>query len=228
MSQAAFTYETLPPLEELFAPKTYTMDGGYELKYRIYVPDDGGAGAPYPVVLFLHGAGSISTDNKTQLNSCVTNMLACSEGRIQKCIVIAPQCPTGSKWVNVTTWNNCSYSTDELPESTELRAVMELVEQVRRTYVTDESRYYITGNSMGGFATWDVITRHPEIFAAAIPICGGGDYRRAELIRDMPIWTFHGLLDPTVPPAGTIKMVQTLQEKGAPNLRYTEFPDRHA
>ena len=221
-----YTPETLPDLTEIFAPEVYVTESGYALQYRIYVPQDEGENAPYPVVLFLHGAGSVATDNKRQLDGCLRDIMARCDGRMQKCIVIAPQCPLGSKWVNVKTWNNCSYSTEEIPESEELAAVMAVVEQVRATYPTDESRYYVTGNSMGGFATWDAITRHPDVFAAAVPICGGGDYRKAERIRHMPIWTSHGLLDPTVPPAGTIKMVQTLRELGAPHLRYTEFADR--
>ena len=212
-------------LTTIMQAKTHVTADGYRLNYRIYVPENYSAENKYPVLLFMHGAGSIGDDNKAQLNAGLPEAFNMSTCGIYDCIVIAPQCPTGNKWVDVSTWNDCSYSTDLIPETDELKAVMDLLGTIKKTYSTDERRYYVTGLSMGGFATWDLITRHPDVFAAAVPVCGGADYRKAELIKDMPIWTFHGLKDPTVPYTGTKKMVDELTALGAPNLKYTEFPE---
>lgn len=220
------TAAAAPDLTKLFAAKTHVTSDGYRLNYRIYVPDSYTAEKQYPVLLFMHGAMYIGDDNTAQLGTGVTEGFAMTSCGIYDCIVIAPQCPTGNKWVDVATWNDCSYSTDAIPESDELKAVMDLLGTIKKTYSTDERRYYVTGLSMGGFATWDLITRHPDVFAAAVPVCGGADYRKAELIRDMPIWTFHGLKDPTVPCTGTQKMVAELKALDAPNLKFTEFPDK--
>ena len=61
-------------------------------------------------------------------------------------------------------------------------------------------RFALTGLSMGGYGTWDLIARFPDRFAAAVPICGGGDPKTASQIKHIPIWAFHGALDSVVPP----------------------------
>ena len=63
----------------------------------------------------------------------------------------------------------------------------------------NKHRVYVTGLSMGGFGTWDLIERRPSFFAAAIPICARGDLAQAAKLKDLPIWAFHGDADPIVP-----------------------------
>lgn len=217
-----------PDLTQIMQAKTHTTSDGYELKYRIYVPDDYSPDKKYPLVLFFHGAGEKGNDNATQLKTGITTIFSFSNSEIYQSIVIAPQCPLltpdTAKWVDVPNWvDGCSYSTDLIPESKPMKAVVDLLGAVRESYSTDVNRWYVTGLSMGGFATWDIITRHPELWAAAAPVCGGADYRKAELIKDLPIWTFHGLQDPTVPYQGTEKMVNRLKEIGSTSIKYTEI-----
>ena len=217
-------------VEEIFEKKVHVTESGYTLNYRLYLPDDYSADKEYPVVLFFHGAGEKGNDNTTQLRLGVTNMFTYSYGKMEQSIVIAPQCPLlnpdTAKWVNVPNWvDGCSYSTDAIAESEHMKAVVDLLDDIRADYSTDESRWYVTGLSMGGFATWDIIIRHPEMWAAAAPLCGGADYRKAEVIKDLPIWTFHGTADPTVPYQGTVKMVNTLKELGSTTIKYTEMKD---
>ncbi|MDD4496475.1 MAG: prolyl oligopeptidase family serine peptidase, partial [Eubacteriales bacterium] len=92
-----------------------------------------------------------------------------------------------------------------------------------KEYSIDKSRIYVTGLSLGGFGTWDIISRHPELFAAAIPVCGGGDPSYAEVLVDMPIWTFHGSADSIVPVEGTREMVEALKAAGSELIKYTEY-----
>jgi predicted peptidase len=87
----------------------------------------------------------------------------------------------------------------------------------------DTNRIYITGLSMGGFGTYDAIERYPNLFAAAVPVCGGGDVSKAPLIAKLPIWIFHGAEDPAVNPSFSITMVEALVKAGA-HPGFTQYP----
>lgn len=212
-----------PDMTELFEGKQFTAENGYVLNYSIYVPADYDAAKKYPVVLFMHGAGERGNDLKTHLTQGIIEPFKNTESPIYGCIVVAPQCPADKKWVNVAKWTDCIYSTDAIAETEEIKAVLELVGSLKDTYSTDTNRYYCTGLSMGGYATWDMNVRHPEIFAAAMPLCGGADMSKAAAVKEIPIWTFHGLQDTTVPPTGTKTMVNRIQAAGGTKITYTTF-----
>jgi predicted peptidase len=88
----------------------------------------------------------------------------------------------------------------------------------------DLKRIYVTGISMGGYGTWDLISRRPDVFAAALPICGGGDVAQAAKIAKIPLWTFHGSADGAVPVCRSRNMVSALWANGS-NAHYREYPD---
>ena len=79
------------------------------------------------------------------------------------------------------------------------------------------------GLSKGGYGTWDAICRYPGRFAAAAPVCGGGDPAKANLITNTPVWTFHGDADSVVSVDLTRAMVQAIKDAGG-EPRYTEYP----
>jgi len=214
-----------PKMTDLFSVKWFRSSNGYSMYYRLYLPEDYSEDKDYPVILFLHGAGERGTDNVSQLKLGIIEPFRNTEHPIYDCIVVAPQCPKGSKWVNVEAWTDVNYSTDSIAESFELASVYELMTKLGDTYSTDKDRYYVTGLSMGGFATWDIIVRHPDMFAAAAPVCGGADSRKADIIKDIPIRTYHGLLDSTVPYLGTATMAQKLRDAGARDFEYITYPN---
>ena len=195
------------------------------MPYRIYVPADYTREKTYPLILFLHGAGERGNDNVSQLKHAVKQMFARRSSPVYQCIVVAPQCPANEKWVNVTQWTDGFYSTDEIEESDNLKMVLGILEEIKRKYSIDCDRVYTTGLSMGGYGSWDLITRHSELFAAAIPVCGGCDVSKAERLKNFPIHTFHGLQDPTVPPNATEAMVNALQDLGSRKIIYTPYPE---
>ncbi|MDD4493314.1 MAG: prolyl oligopeptidase family serine peptidase, partial [Eubacteriales bacterium] len=204
--------------------KRFTSSGT-KLPYRMYVPEDYDEAQEYPLVVFFHGAGERGNDNRFQViypYSIVSRLLTEENRKNYKCIIIAPQCATGFQWVD-TPWSKGSYSINEVPESEFMKATMALIESVKREYSIADDRVYATGISMGGFGTWDIISRHEELFAAAVPICGSGDPFYAEVLKDMPIWTFHGSADTSVPVEGTREMVEALIAAGSDSIRYTEY-----
>ena len=77
---------------------------------------------------------------------------------------------------------------------------------------------------MGGFGTWEALSRRPEMFAAAIPVCGGGDVRQAPKLKDIPIRVFHGSADGVVMVKRSRDMVAAIRAAGGTKISYTEYP----
>jgi len=193
---------------DMMQAEVYKDAGGAVLPYRLYVPGNySAAEVKYPLVLYLHGSGERGKDNRAQTkkNSVMQTLLAPESIAAYPCIVLAPQCPKDRGW--------------------DVEVLMGLLEHAEAAWPVDPARVYITGLSMGGYATWHLLAAYPDYFAAAVPICGGGDPETAALFKDVPIWVFHGAKDDVVPPEASREMVQALEAAGAADLRYTEYPE---
>lgn len=105
-----------------------------------------------------------------------------------------------------------TYSMDTLAVGMELITALNLLDSVLNTYSIDKNRQYITGLSMGGYGTWDSISRYPDRFAAAVPMSGAGDPDKASLFASLPIWVFHNTNDRIVPVSGSRDMVRAMQQ----------------
>ena len=209
----------------LTVPRAYTNEAGEVLLYRCgrskLRPSRGEGEKPMPLVLFLHGAGERGGDNAAQLKHGVGPILDFFAERNEPACLLAPQCPEGRKWVEVD-WAAASHAMP--PEaSVSMRLALALVEKTIRTRNIDPSRVYVTGLSMGGFGTWDAICRRPDLFAAAMPICGGGDPHQTWRFRTMPVYAVHGGADTVVPTARSREMVTALWSVGG-CVSYTEYP----
>jgi len=207
-----------------FEARTLQGTKGVTLPYRLFKVKNPVAGSKYPLILFLHGAGERGTNNTSQLmaNAGATVWATDAQQAKHPAYVIAPQCPADKQWVN-TPWGDGSYSTTTVAVSDELTTALEIADAVATEFATDPARQYITGLSMGGYGTWDAIARNPDRFAAALPICGSADLSKADLLKQLPLWTFHGDADTTVPPKGTRDMVAALKAVGS-TVKYTEYP----
>lgn len=174
----------------------------------------------YPLILFLHGAGERGNDNDKQIIHIRELFLDSGNRKNYNTFVIAPQCPNEKKWVAID-W---SLKKNDMPDepSEPMRFTMVLIDSLIAFYPIDTNRIYITGLSMGGFGTWDAIARYPNKFAAATPICGGGDEKTAKTIKDIPIWAFHGSADPVVPPDRSRNMINAIRADGGKPI-YTEY-----
>ena len=212
-----------------FSTIVFAADFGYEnfkvdqlgtLPYRILLPKNFDAQkGDYPLLIFLHGAGERGTDNEAQLTHG-KKFFADAANRYG-CIVVAPQCPNKKLWAGHYWTDEDLTLTDE--PSVPMQLLDRLIDSLVQRNLADEDRIYIMGLSMGGFGTWDAIQRWPNRFAAAMPICGGGDVARAESIAKVPIWNFHGAVDSVVPVDRSRKMVEALKKAGS-KVRYSEYP----
>jgi len=174
----------------------------------------------YPLVIFLHGSGERGNDNEAQLKWAVKNFTKDEIMHTYKPIVIAPQCPKNMRWAN---YSDSNFSLKKKP-SLPMQLLLELIQESINTMPIDPNRIYITGLSIGGFGTFDALSRNPDLFAAAVPVCGGGDVSKAKYFSDVPIWIFHGILDDVVLPEMSINMLKALRKSGA-QPGFTLYPN---
>jgi predicted peptidase len=219
----------MPPMMTLLTLALLLQDGEAKdfkgLKYRLFKPEavDGkpfdAAQGKLPLVLFLHGAGERGDDNQAQTKHGVKAFL----GRMSKNphVLVAPQCPKSQKWNDVD-WHAATHATPERP-SEPMGKVMELLDVLLKELPVDPKRVYVTGLSMGGYGTWDLLVRRPELFAAGAPVCGGGDEAKAGGIAKIPQWIFHGDKDGVVKPIRSRNMVEALKKAGG-DPKYSEYP----
>lgn len=196
-------------------------DAGKTLPYQLMKPEKIDPAKKYPLVVFLHGAGERGTDNAAQLVHGVPQFASKENREKYPCFLIAPQCPVSAKWAEVDWSANSHTMPKEVSEPGRLTLL--LIETLLKEQPIDPKRIYITGLSMGGYGTWDLIVRKPNLFAAAAPVCGGADEATAEKIKHIPIWCFHGGKDGVVKPERSRNMIAALEKAGA-KPKYTEYP----
>jgi predicted peptidase len=207
--------------QDSYEAKTYVNAEGQKLPYRLLKPEKIEPGKRYPLVLFLHGLGERGTENVRQLLWGAGEFAKAANRREYPCFVVAPQCPPTGLWVRHELKNLQSpqFALSEKP-SEPMALVLELLDKLVATDLpVDKNRIYVTGLSMGGFGTWDLIARRPNFFAAAIPICARADPVQAAKFKNLPIWAFHGDADPIVPVRHTKEMIEAIRKAGgAPKI----------
>jgi predicted peptidase len=207
--------------EELMKPCVYTNALGETFPYRLSAPQFPEAGKRYPLILFLHGSGECGSDNRRQVTVGLPTLLATLIKRPEPVIVLAPQCQHGNAWVKRLAMQP-DYAASKEPAAA-MEVALELCRHLVAERQADSNRLYVTGLSLGGFGAWDAIQREPALFAAAVPICGGGDLRRIQEIKRLPVWVFHGREDKNVPVGCSLRMVEALKLAGSRKVRYTEY-----
>ncbi len=180
---------------KLFESKLHS---GEYLKYVCHKPDVQGK---LPLVINLHGAGGRGDDLSLLEGSVALKNAVNFVG--DKAMIVAPQCHK-KYWFDL------------------FEILTEFIDELRHSDDIDIDRVYITGGSMGGYTTWQICLSHPDWFAAAVPVCGGGMYWAAAGLKNLPIWATHGALDPVVLPEETIHMVKAINQKGG-NAKITIF-----
>lgn len=203
-----------------FEAHTYRNGKGESMPYRLFRPEKIGADAKIPLILYLHGAGGLGADNEKNYkggNLLGTHLWALPETQArQAAFVVAPQTDSG--------WSPRRDTAEDADGITKgARLALEIVEKLRAELPVDPKRIYVMGNSMGGAGTWYVIAKRPELFAAAVPMCGGGDPATAPRFRSVPVWNFHGNADKTVPVERSREMVEAAKKAGG-TVHYTEYP----
>ncbi len=173
------------------------------LKYVVRYPDGYKAGQKCPVIIFLHGAGTRGDDLDLVIGNKYFEIT--QKHTDFPFVTVAPQC-SANTWFDV------------------FEQLKGLVCKIAGEEFADEKRIYLMGNSMGGYGTWQLAMSLPELFAAIVPICGGGMYWNAGRLINVPVWAFHGEQDATVKVEESIKMVESVNKKGG-NAKLTIYPE---
>lgn len=223
---AALLAMTTSPLcaadnRDRFEARVFTGADGGKLNYRLLKPKDYDPNRKYPLVLFLHGAGERGDDNAKQLVHGANDFASDEVMAKYPAFFVAPQCPTGQKWVEVD-WGADSHTMPKEP-SQPLGLTKAALAALEKEFSIDADRVYVTGLSMGGYGSWDAIQRWPKVFAAAAPVCGGGDPAGAKAMASIPIWAFHGSADTAVKPQRSRDMIAAIKAAGG-SPKYTEYP----
>jgi len=195
----------------------------HQLHYLIQAPKADPPKGGWPLLLFLHGYGECGDDIEQVKKHGPPKLIDRFE-ELANCVIISPQCPSDSWW--------------------RVDALKSLVEEVvQQRGDIDKSRLYVTGLSMGGYGIWSFVSRYPDFFAAAVPICGGGDPFRLPANRpsvksgiknefdpeglkrakNLPIWTFHGTEDSAVPLVESERLVSILKDAGSTRIKLTVY-----
>ena len=218
-------------LAAAFTKHVYCNPKGEQMPYRLFAPAGLQPNRTYPLVVFLHGSSGGGTDNARQLQGAnIFGALVWTLPENQKrhpAFVLAPQ--TDENWA-------CTIFDPENPPQTiadirfcrpeilgvAARLAFEVVDSLLETLPIDRTRVYVTGHSMGGAGTWHMIAHRPRFFAAAVPVCGHPLPATARLVKDVPIWNFHGTDDDVEPVETSRAMIEALRTAGG-RPRHTEY-----
>jgi predicted peptidase len=202
-----------------FKAEMFRNSQNEQLPYRLLYPANYDAAKKYPLVLFLHGAGAQGDDNDRQVAEVPAMLRRAAAGAEHACFVLAPQCPKEDAWARFPRYP-LALTTPEPSRASRLS--LEIIDSLLLKLSIDRQRIYVTGLSLGGEGTFDIITRRPGFFAAAVPVCGIADTTKAALMKHTPFWIFHGDSDDINPVEYSRAMVKALEQEGV-KPRYTEY-----
>lgn len=179
----------------------YMLVGVDTLLYRCLEPDTILEEEKYPLILFLHGAGERGNDNENQLKHGAGLFLNPVNREKYPAYVVFPQCPKSEFGPFVNEPSRLDGTTFPLtPEvSPFIFQVKALLDKYLENPKVDKSRVYIIGLSMGAMGLYDLVCRFPDLFAAAIPICGAVNVERLPIANQVHFRIFHGEKDDVVP-----------------------------
>ena len=162
------------------------------LEYVLSLPDNFVKNRQYPIVIFLHGAGTRGND----INVLLKNpYFSCAYASEYPFVSFAPQCYADS-WFDI------------------FEQLQDFIGFAVNHEYTNKDKAYMIGASMGGYAVWQMAMTMPDKFAAIVPICGGGMYWNADRLKGIKIWAFHGSEDACVFPEESRKMIDAVNASG--------------
>jgi predicted peptidase len=180
-------------------PAKTEKSGSY--KYLLYLPDKykENKDKTWPLIIYLHGKSACG-NNLDKVRRYGLPFFLDRDMKLDA-VVAAPQCPMGKNWVT-DNW------------------FITFLDDIKEKYHIDENRIYLTGMSLGGFGTFSLAIKYPEIFAAISPFCGGGQPQTVSPIKEIPTWVFHGDRDEQVPLRRSQEMVDAIRKCGG-NPKFT-------
>jgi predicted peptidase len=196
VNQVVFSQSTKEQVEK--------KDNKYD--YLTYVPENykSRKNKDWPLLIYLHGA-SLRGNDINKIKKYGMPYLV-EEGHDYDFFIVSPQCPANKNW-SMDNWMDT------------------ILQEIESKYHIDTNRIYLIGMSLGGYGAWELAIKYPMRFAAIVPVCGGGDTAKVCVLKDVPIWAFHGSADSIVPVSETENMVSKLKQCQG-NVKYTQLEGR--
>lgn len=225
--QGLLTKKVVDHALDIYEKKEFVYNGNV-LPYRILYPANYDKNKKYPLLLFLHGAGERGKDNEKQLIHGSKLFITEENRKNFPAIVVFPQCPQESFWAVMKTDQTKQPPVRTFDYTVEpnwpLAAANELVKKLSNEEGVDKKQVFISGLSMGGMGTFESVYRYPGMYAAALPICGGGDVNHYDKrVTKTAFWVFHGAADAVVNVKLSQEMVAKLKSLKA-EVKYSEYP----
>ena len=201
-----------------FVPRMLNRDGKF-MPYRLFIPHTAAQTEPLPLIVWLHGASGLGTDNVRQVteggNEIGSRLWIKADIQAKyPSFVVAPQSPSAEMWGTTTSERLTKYG----------QLVIDLIDSLAKEFPIDRDRIYLLGQSRGGIGVWDLIAKRPDVFAAAVPLCAIGNPKKIGAASDVKVWAFHGAKDPGMSVNNTREMVAALKAAGGV-VKYTEYAD---
>jgi poly(3-hydroxybutyrate) depolymerase len=196
---------------DLMLKKSFKASSGITLNYLLFVPKNYTASQKYPLVVTLHAAGSdyiYQVDNNDQAHPWIEDSVQAHWPNF----IMAPGLPSGS-----SSWGGMMGAGTSM--SPECKAVIEAVEDLKKTYSLDTNHFIIGGFSIGGAGTYHMVQFLPNYWSAACPVAAGGNADSIEIFTKTPIWHHQGSSDQGG--AALIRMSDSLESHHYPVLRIT-------
>ncbi len=169
----------------------------------VFLPKNYDASKSYPTIVFLHGLFEAGADGSNALSAGLGPVIA-RDPDAWPFIVLFPQ--------SSGTWRGPRRE----------RLVMRSLDWAQQHYAVDRARVILAGLSYGGLGAWQIGARHPDRFAALVPVSGPRDLACADELVGMPVWAFHNRGDPIIDSDGSEQMCAQIAQLGG-RARYTAF-----
>ncbi len=208
----------LSGLADAYEKRSFEDEDGRKLLYRLLKPPSLEKGKKYPVLVCLHGSGGRGKDNRKNLSGTRASQVIANPKMVKKfpCFAFVPQCPPEGSW---SSRREKDGRQDYAPVA--LAALDALLKEFDE--IADSRRIYVTGQSMGGIGTYNMLSSRPGFFAAGAPVCGGWKLEDVPKLARTPIWIFHGANDRVVPTKYSRDLNAALKQARAV-VKYTEYP----
>lgn len=193
------------------------------LPYQLVLPANYQPGQKYPLMVLLHGRGERGSDNQAQLKHFLPLINNPVVRKKYPFVYIIPQCPSKGLWSRFLDQRDSTKPILNTKPTHALNMVRDLTLMVEQKYGTNPQRRYLSGLSMGGFGTLEMLAYYPGIFRAAVPVCAGVHPAQYKTVLKTPLWLFHGDADAVVKVSLSRQLAEAARDLKKP-LVYTELP----
>ena len=208
------------PSDSCLAGSTRLADGK-AMYFRLYVPRNYTNDKRYPLVMCLHGAGEVGSDNRIQMdreNMTHQWMLDSVKQKYQP-FVLYPQCPSPMQTYEWGYWNTGTAEQKGYAALASVGAV-KVIDSLIKVYPIDTTRLYVGGLSWGGLGTEALMMSYPDKFAATFPCAGENWLNTVSVMTKTAFWIFHGANDATVPVKPDRDLVAAVEQAGMPVVKF--------